>query len=442
VAALFAQDSFSLKRLTVVAGVRYERLEGYLPSQSSPASQFTTANIGGFSAQPRSYDEIRNIVRWNTAGPRVSAIVDLTGDGKTAAKASAGRYYYVLSTGGGGVSAVNHNANYSETYNWNDLNGDHKFQIGEQTGTPVVSAVVVNGAILTSIDSNFSRPYTDEYSFGVDRELMANVKLSTVYTYRREKNLQATANPAPNVYATTPTTAVDPGIDGVVGTADDGTYQFFQRISSANPSLITNDPNMVQSYKGLEITVTKRLSNRWQMLVGYTLSKNRLDNVSVVTSPNFLIDANGNVTDAASADRPNQFKLTGMYILPFHDVIVSGNFRSQQGPPVTRQINRALAIGGVQTINLEPLGNTRIDTLTTIDLRLGKLFTFNNRTLEASVDFDNLTNANTVWGVRTLTPATTFTDPTTGNKALLQQFLSPSQILGPRTVVFRLAIKF
>jgi hypothetical protein len=442
VAALFAQDSFSMKRLTVVAGVRYERLEGYLPSQSSPASRFATANIGGFAAQPRSYDEIRNIVKWNTAGPRVSTVVDLTGDGKTAAKASAGRYYYVLSTGGGGVSAVNHNANYSETYTWNDLNGDRRFQIGEQTGTPVVNAVVVNGVILTSIDPTFSRPYTDEYGFGVDRELTANVKLSAVYTYRREKNLQATANPAPNVYATTPTTAIDPGLDGVIGTADDGTYQFFQRISAANPSLITNDPNVVQSYKGLEITVTKRLSNRWQMLAGYTASKNRLSNVSVDTSPNFLINANGNITNAANADRPNQFKLTGMYILPFHDVIVSGNFRSQQGPPVTRQINRALALGGSQTINLEPLGSTRLHTLTTIDLRLGKLFTFNNRTLEASVDFDNLANANTVWGVRTLTPAATFTDPTTGNRAMLPQFLSPSQILGPRTVVFRAAFRF
>ena len=131
-----------------------------------------------------------------------------------------------------------------------------------------------------------------------------------------------------------------------------------------------------------------------------------------------------------------------MYLLPFHDVIVSGNFRSQQGPPFTRQISRALAIGGSQTINLEPLGNTRIDALTTIDLRLGKLFKFNNRSLEASVDFDNLANANTAFNVRTLTPAATFTDPTTGNRATLQQFLSPSQILGPRTVVFRAAFKF
>ena len=113
VLALFAQDSFSVKRLTVVAGLRFEQIEGYLPEQSSPASRFAAANIGGFAAQPRSYDEQRNIVKWNTAGPRASAIFDLTGDGKTALKGGAGRYYYVLSTGGGGVSNVNQ-PNYSE----------------------------------------------------------------------------------------------------------------------------------------------------------------------------------------------------------------------------------------------------------------------------------------------------------------------------------------
>lgn len=444
VLALFAQDSYTVKRLTLVGGVRFEQLEGYLPAQSSPDSRFAAANIGGFRAQPRSFSEVRDVVKWNTAGPRLSAIFDITGDGRTAAKASAGRYYYVLSTGGGGVSNVNPNSNYSEQYTWNDANGNHKFDLGEQTGTPVVTAVFnpANGQILTSIDPNFSRPYTDEYAFGVDRELAANVKLSVGYTYRREKNLQATANPD-NPYATTLTTAVDPGLDGVVGTGDDGAYGFFARTSAANRSFITNDPTAVQSYKGLEITVTKRFSNRWQMLAGYTLSKNRIENVSVDTSPNFLINANGNITNTSFADRPNQFKLTGMYILPWHDVIVSGNLSSQQGPPVTRQISRAVGFSTNQIINLEPLGSTRLDTLTKIDVRLGKLFRFEgSRSMEATLDFDNLTNAATVWGVRNRTEATAFTNPVTGERATLPQFMSPSQILGPRTVVFRLAFKF
>src|SRR5262249_31899857 len=147
VLALFAQESYSLRRVTITGGVRFEQLEGYLPEQSSPDSRFAAAGIGGFAAQPRSYSDIRDVVKWNTAGPRISAIFDLTGDGKTAAKASAGRYYYILSTGGRGVSNVNRNANYSETYGWNDANGNRPFDLREQTGPPLASAGVVKGQI-------------------------------------------------------------------------------------------------------------------------------------------------------------------------------------------------------------------------------------------------------------------------------------------------------
>ena len=100
VTALFAQDSFSVDRLTLTGGLRWERLEGYLPEQGSPASVY-------FPNIPRTFSEVRDVVLWHTAGPRISGIFDVTGDGKTAAKASYGRYYYVLSTGGGGVSNVN-----------------------------------------------------------------------------------------------------------------------------------------------------------------------------------------------------------------------------------------------------------------------------------------------------------------------------------------------
>jgi hypothetical protein len=455
VLALFAQDSYSVKRLTVTGGLRFEQLEGYLPAQSSPASPFATANIGGFAAQPREYQEVRDVVKWNTAGPRGQAVFDLMGDGRTALKAAAGRYYYVLATGGGGVSQVNRNANYQEQYGWNDLNGDHVFELGEQTGPPVVTAVVVNGQIATSIDPNFSRPYTDEYSFGVDRELAANFKVAVVGTYRREKNLQVSINPD-NPYATATQQAVDPGPDGFIGTSDDGTYAFYPRISAANTTVITNDPNVVQSYKGMEITLTKRFTNRWQMLAGYTLSRNRIDDVSLDVSPNFLINANGNISPdaqvtgatrcsgcgASNADRPNQFKLTGMYILPFHDVIVSGNFSSQQGPAATRQISRAVGFATNQIINLEPLGSTRLPVLNKLDVRVGKVFRFNNREFEATVDFDNVTNAATVWQVRNRTESSIFTDPTTGQRQNLTQFMSPAAILGPRTVVLRAAYKF
>ena len=374
--ALFAQDSISVKRLTVIGGVRFEQLEGYLPAQSSPASPFADANVGGFAAQPRSYAEIRNIVKWNTAGPRVSAIYDLKGDGKTAVKASYGRYYYILSTGGGGVSNVNHNANYSETYGWNDANGDHKFELGEQTGAPVVSAVVVNGQVATSIDPNFRRPYTDEFTASLDRELMANTKLGVVFTYRREKYPQVSINPA-NPYATTLTTAVDPGPGR--GRRNSGRQHL--RVLRADV-VGQQDPHHERPEFAPELQGRRDHDDQAAVEpladAGGVHARRRRSStgVSLNTSPNLLINANGNITDPNGPDRPNQFKLTGMYILPFHDVSVSGNLSVQQGVPITRQISRAVGFSTNEIINLEPLGNTRLDPLTKIDLRIGKVFKF------------------------------------------------------------------
>ena len=126
---------------------------------------------------------------------------------------------------------------------------------------------------------------------------------------------------------------------------------------------------MVQSYKGLELTLTKRFTDRWQMLAGYTRSVNQIDNISVDVSPNFLINSSGVIASdsnpgnlggssrcsgcgASNGDKPNQFKLTGMYVLPWHEIITSVNYSGVSGPAYTRQISRALAIGGSQTINL------------------------------------------------------------------------------------------
>jgi len=300
---------------------------------------------------------------------------------------------------------------------------------------------VITSGITTTIDPNFKRPYTDEITIGLERQLMPDLRLNVVYTNRREQNLQVSANPA-NPYDPNPTTAVDPGLDGVIGTSDDGTYQFYQRLAATNPTFITDDPTRKLEYNGLEISATKRFSKRWQMVAGYTRSKNKLSGASIDTSPNLLINANGNVTSTGYADKPNQFKLTGSYLLPFQDIMVAANLRSSSGPTVTRQISQRLTFGGTQTINLEPLGAHRLPTLNTVDLRASKSFKFGTRSISADVDFYNLTNANTVWEVRTLTPSITVRQGGTGDPNTIAQFNSPTQVLGPRIVRFGVSMKF
>lgn len=431
VMALYFQDSYSVRRLTLTGGVRWERLEGYLPEQSSPASRW-------FPSLTRTFPEQRDVVKWTTTGPRLSAAFDVMGTGRTAIKASAGRYYYIITTGGV-LDTVNPNSNYSQQFAWNDINGDRSFQEGEQTGTPVISQANLS---VISWDPDYRRPYTDEFTGGVDHELFTALRLSVNATYRREKDPQATSNPA-NPYESTLTTRADNGRDGVAGTSDDGTFQFYNRVSPANLVYLTNDRNSLQTYKGLEITATKRMSNRWQVLMGYTYSQTRIEGTSVSVNPNTLINADGPVTGQIG-DRPHQFKVTGTYVLPFHEIGIAGNLNAQSGAALTRQVSTAQSVGGNTTVNVEPLGSYRLDRRTAADVRVFKTARFGDRSLEVSVDFNNVTNANTAWDARTLSGTINLRqngDPA-GAINTVPQFGSPAQVYGPRNIRFNAALRF
>lgn len=440
VTALYAQDSYAIKRLTVTAGLRWERLEGYLPEQSSPASRF-------FPALTRAFSEQRDIVKWTTTGPRISAAFDLTGNGKTALKAAAGRYYYVIASGGGVLDGANPNANYQEQYTWNDANGDRHFQPGEQVGTPVITRVDTS---TISFDPDYRRPYTDELTGGLDHELFPSLRLSAVFTHRSEHNPQATSNPA-NPYDLFLTTRPDSGRDGVAGTADDTTFQFYNRTSTAiNRTFFTNDRNYRQTYNGIEITATKRMSNRWQMLAGYTFAQSRVKGFSVNLNPNTLINVTGPLAgqntnfNGQIGDRPHQLKLTGTYVLPIYEIGLAANFSSISGAPITRQVTVAQTVGGNSTVNVEPLGSYRLPRRTVGDLRVFKNTRLGARDLEVSVDFNNIANANTVWDARTLSGTLGFRQDGSPTGALntLPQFGSPAQVYGPRNIRFNVAFKF
>ncbi|HUQ88631.1 MAG TPA: TonB-dependent receptor [Vicinamibacterales bacterium] len=432
-ASLYGQDSLAYKRLTLTVGVRWDQLVGYLPEQSSPASAF-------FPNLPRTFARVDNVVNWKSPAPRLSMAYDLMGNGRTAVKFATGRYYYVIASGGGILDGVNPNANYQEQYTWNDANNDRHYQPGEQTGAPIITRV---DPTTISVDPDYLRPYTDEFTGGLDHELFPSLRLSTVLTHRVERNPTATSNPA-NPFDTFLTTRVDTGRDGVAGTADDSTFQFYNRNSSAvNRTFFTNDRTFRQTYNGLEITGTKRMSNRWQMLMGYTYSQTRVEGVSVNVTPNALINASGSVT-GQTGDRPHQFKVTGTYVLPFYEIGIAGNFNGQSGAVITRQVSTPLAVGGTATVNVEPLGSYRLPRRTVGDFRVFKTARFGARSLEMSVDFNNVTNANTYWDARTLSGTINVRQNGDPNGALntVPQFGSPAQVYGPRNIRFNAAFRF
>ena len=186
VTALYAQDSYSIKNLTITGGVRWESLEGYLPEQGSPPSRF-------FPSLTRSFPEQRDIISWNTIGPRISGAYDLLRQRPDGGQGVSRSLLLRDRIGGRPAGCGESKRELSGTYTWNDTNGDRRFQPGEQTGTPVITRVDTS---TVSFDPDYRRPYTDEYTAGLDHELLPAVRLSAVYTYRREKDVQASSNPA------------------------------------------------------------------------------------------------------------------------------------------------------------------------------------------------------------------------------------------------------
>ncbi len=381
--AAFIQDRASYSHFTVNLGLRWAYYDGYLPEQTGGGGAW--ANLF-----PRTtYPKLEPPYNWNTFAPRTGLVWKITDDGKNVAKASYSRYYEVMYTG-----------EFADVINPNTIN-----QVSASAGTgglaifPWFGDLNNNGKVddneynhaassrfsptANSIDPNLKDPRNDEIMFAFQRELMNNVSFTADWIQRWFNDQTVNLEVGIPVNGYTPVTVTDPGPDNFVGTGDDRPitmYSVLPQFKGQNASFHTNFPG-TQKYRAVELSVSKRMSNRWQMQGSYVWSRLEGDIVVDVNNPNQAIPSNA--LGRGANDQPHAFKLLGSYQAPF-GITIGANYQALSGLPRDRtfRISTTCSVTvttnclnqGSTTVRAENRGVYRYDFLNLMSLRADKSF--------------------------------------------------------------------
>src|SRR5688572_15650252 len=388
---LYAQDSWNFnRRLTLSLGLRYAYDNAYAPPQCNFPSEFGASQC---------WDKIQMRI-WHSWVPRVHAAFDLFGDGKSVIKGGFGRFVNLREVNPEVVTA-NRNNRATSTWTWRDLNNNRLYDRGEVNLDPNGPDFRgISGVTDAVPNPNENQPKSDEWSLTFERELISNWSARATGVYAKNFNLRRLEEIyRPYSAYNIPITNVDPGPDGnLATTADNGgpiTYwEYPVSLTGRNfaGTMLVNWPGS-QTYKTLEVAGTKRMSNRWQSNMSFSVTRlNAPFDDRQPLNPNSEINTANDYWEYTA-------KVSGGYILPF-DVVASANYERRQGTPQARQhqFTGGAAISSI-VLNVEPLGSIRLPSTNLVDFRFAKRMRFRGaHTLEGRFDFFNVFNANFVTG--------------------------------------------
>ncbi len=399
----YVQDSWTLNRLTLNPGVRFELFNTFIPKEVSPAGRFVPM---------REYGPIENLPNWRDWAPRLGGVYDVSGDGKTAIKAHAGKYMRAFSTVGF-AQVYNPLRQEMDRRTWNDTNRDDIAQDSEIG--PVVTPFNTTGALNRVADPDILRPYQWEYSLGLQRELRSGISVSFNWVRRDFSRLFWT--------------------DNVLTTFDD--YTVIQIPNPVIPSEMIPIYNLSRAKLGQVSQIDKNSDKNKRWYNGYDVGFSARvggGNIYGGTSVGRQLTANCDIDDPNSLrfcdqrelDMPylTQFKVSASYPLPL-GVQISGNWQGYPGqasgtarqdatydPAISRVIDPSLNVNYVvdrtivpslvQTSVTVPLikpGTKYLDRWNQVDVRLAKKFGVGRLRMQGQLDIFNILNASSILSV-------------------------------------------
>lgn len=462
--AFYAQEQWTLGRLTLQGALRYDHAWSYFPDQQIGPVRFLP--------DPFVLPAQDGVKGYHDITPRGGLAYDVFGNGDTSLKVNVGKYL---------EAATNHNT-YSlsnpaarvagspvlggpppVTRSWTDSNGNYLPDC--DLLSPDISDFRPAGGDLCGALSNrnfgkpiFSgsfdpdilegwrvRPSDWQIGVSIQQKLFEGVSAEVGY-YRRwlqnftvNDNLEVVPEDFDRFSIIAPS---DPRLPNGGGYEITGLYNVKTAKFGRTDNLTTwsrNYGSETSMYNGVQVSVSARTRHGVTLQGGLNSGRTVTDNCEVKAALPEISPTNPYCRN----DPGFVTRLTGLasYVVPKIDVLLSSTFRSDQGAPLAANLavgnllaqpslQRPLnAPGGTVIVNLLEPGTAWGDRVNIVDLRVAKVLRFGRTRTNVGIDLYNLFNSDAI-----LTYNQTFNPGGTWNV--------PTSVVAPRFAKVSAAIEF
>ena len=421
---IYAQDRWTLDRLTLNLGVRYDYKRSHFPEQTigDPKDPYGSARFVPIPFVIPRTDQLR----WHDLTPKMAAAYDLFGNGRTAVKVSLNKYLDGTQVDGIG-NPVAGNLVLETNRAWGDANANWRPDCD-------LLAPAANGECGPLANPNFGkvtggagqwdpkllhgwgvRGFNWEFSTSVQRQIVRGISLDAGYFRRWYGNLTTTDDralaPADfdtfNVFAPSDSRLPDGG-NFTVGGLRDLKPVSFGRPSDNRITFAKEFGRSIRHWNGMDLSLNARVRDGVLLQGGMSTGRTSTDNCDLVQKLPELSPAIPLGYCHVDTKFLTQFKFLGSYTIPRVDVQISGSMQSIPGPEIQANYVVPTALAAVSlgrplsgsapnvTVNIVKPGTMYGERLNQVDLRLAKILRFGMRRTSLNLDLYNALNGNAV----------------------------------------------